>query len=186
MTGRRILACIAVICCGCEGVVQQAGAQQAEAQQMSSGSVVASLARCRAIPAPDARLACFDAAAAAIETAVKAKDVTIVDRQDIRTARRSLFGFSVPHIPLFGGGDRDAGPKTDDFAELNTTIASARAVDNGRIELRLADGDAVWRTTDPMPFPPRAGAKVRIRQGAMGNYFIAISGERSVRGVRVR
>lgn len=176
MTGRILLASIAMICCTSEGV----------AQQMSSGKVMESLSQCRAISAPDARLACFDAAAAAIETAVKAKDVTIVDRQDIRRARKSLFGFSVPHIPLFGGGDRDGGPKTDDFTELNTMIASARPMDNGRIELRLADSDAVWMTTDPMSFPPKAGAKVRIRQGAMGNYFIAINGERSVRGIRVR
>lgn len=167
---------IALLCCSCEGI----------AQEMSSGGVVQSLARCRVIQAPDARLACFDAAAGAIEAAVKAKDVTIVDRQDIRKARKSLFGFSVPHIPLFGGGDRDGGPKTDDFTELNTTVANVRPMDNGRIELRLAEGEAVWMTTDPMPFPPKVGAKIRIRQGAMGNYFIAISGERSVRGVRVR
>lgn len=180
MNGPRILASIALLCCSCEGWAQ------GTAKEMSSGGVIQSLARCRAIPAPDARLACFDAAATAIDAAVKAKDVTIVDRQDIRKARKSLFGFSVPHIPLFGGGDRDDGPKTDEFSELNTTIASVRAMDNGRVELRLAEGEAVWMTTDPMPFPPKAGAKVRIRQGAMGNYFIAISGERSVRGVRVR
>lgn len=176
MNGQNLLAAIAMICCSSEGL----------AQEMSSGGVMASLAHCRTIQADSARLACFDAAAIAIDSAVKAKDVTIVDRQDIRKARRSLFGFSVPHIPLFGGGDRDGGPKTDDFTELNTTIVSARPMDNGRLELRLAESDAVWMTTDPVPFPPKAGAKVRIRQGAMGNYFIAISGQRSVRGIRVR
>lgn len=176
MSGLRICLAITLVCCSCEG----------NAQEMSSGGVVQSLVRCRAISTPEARLACFDAAANSIEAAVEAKDVTIVDRQDIRKARRSLFGFSVPHLPLFGGGDRDGGPKTDEFTELNTTIASVRAVGNGRIELRLAESDAVWMTTDPMPFPPKTGAKIRIRQGAMGNYFLAISGERSVRGVRVR
>ncbi len=175
MNQSRILATIALLCCSCEGF----------AQEVSGGGVVQSLTRCRAIQAADARLACFDAATDAIETAVKAKDVTIVDRQDIRKARQSLFGFSVPHIPIFGGGDQDDGPKTE-FTELNTTIASVRQMDNGRIELRLAEGEAVWMTTDPMPFPPKVGAKIRIRQGAMGNYFIAVSGERSVRGVRIR
>lgn len=170
-----VLAAIGLLCCSGEGL----------AQEMSSSGVVQSLVRCRAIQAADARLACFDAATNVIEAAVKAKDVTIVDRQDIRKARRSLFGFSVPHIPIFGGGDQDEGPKAE-FAELNTTITSVRPAANGRIELRIAEGDAVWMTTDPMPFPPKAGAKVRIRQGAMGNYFIAVSGERSVRGVRVR
>ena len=176
MKKAQALALIALICCSCEG----------SAQEMSSGGLVESLSRCQGITAPDARLACFDTAASAIKAAVKAEDVTILDRQDVRKARRSLFGFSVPHIPLFGGGDRDSGPKSDDFAELNTTIASVRSLDNGRIELKLVESDAVWMTTDPMAFPPKTGAKVRIRQGAMGNYFIAISGERSVRGVRVR
>lgn len=176
MKKAQALALITLICCSCEGI----------AQEMSSGGVVESLSRCQGITAPDARLACFEAAASAIKAAVKAKDVTILDRQDVRKARRSLFGFSVPHIPLFGGGDRDGGPKSDDFAELNTTIASVRSLDNGRIELKLVESGAVWMTTDPMAFPPKVGAKVRIRQGAMGNYFIAISGERSVRGVRVR
>ena len=32
----------------------------------------------------------------------------------------------------------------------------------------------MWQTTDPLLFPPRAGTKVRIRKGALGNYFIAI------------
>lgn len=157
------------------------------AQPAAGQDVLSSLSRCRALAAPDARLDCFEKATAALENAVRAKDVTILNRQDIRNARRSLFGFTIPRLPLFGGGDRDeSSAKQPAFDELNTTITSVRPAANGRIELRLAEGDAVWMTTDPMPFPPKAGDRIRLRRGAIGNYFLAIDGQRSVRGVRVR
>jgi hypothetical protein len=163
------------------------GAAQAHAEP-ASDRVLQSFERCRAIAAAQDRADCFDAAARGLETAIKSKDVTIVDRQEVRTARRSLFGFTLPRIGLFDGGDRDGKDEgaRDEIKEIESTIASARVVANGRVELRLADGDAVWATTDPMPFPPKPGDKVRIRKGALGNYFIAIAGQRSVRGMRVR
>ncbi|WP_159864728.1 hypothetical protein [Novosphingobium sp. 9U] len=151
-----------------------------------------SFAKCRTIAAAEARADCFDATARELEAAVKSKEVTILDRQDIRSARKSLFGFTLPRIGLFGGGDRDEGrgggrdAEAEEIKELNTTIASARVVANGRVELRLAEGGAVWVTTDPMPFPPKPGDKVRIRSGSLGNYFIAVAGQRSVRGMRLR
>jgi hypothetical protein len=163
------------------------GAAQAHAEP-ASDRVLQSFERCRTIAAAQDRADCFDAAARGLETAIKSKDVTIVDRQEVRTARRSLFGFTLPRIGLFDGGDRDGKDEgaRDEIKEIESTIASARVVANGRVELRLADGDAVWATTDPMPFPPKPGDKVRIRKGALGNYFIAIAGQRSVRGMRVR
>ena len=177
MNGQRIATCMILLVCSTE----------AAAEQPSSDRVLMSLTRCREVADSAARLDCFDKATTALEIAVKAKDVTILDRQDIRKARRSLFGFTLPRFGLFGGGDRDDEPaERQEFEELNTTIASVRQVANSRVELRLTEGDAVWVTTDPMPFPPKPGAKVRIRKGALGNYFIAIDGMRSVRGVRLR
>jgi hypothetical protein len=180
MNGRMIAACLALVCAG-----------EAHAQPASSARVLESFARCRAVAAAQARADCFDAAARELETAVKTKEITIVDREEVRTARHSLFGFTVPRIGLFDGGDRDGNGRDgadqrDEIKEIESTIASARVVANGRVELRLAEGDAVWVTTDPMPFPPKSGEKVRIRKGALGNYFIAIEGERSVRGMRLR
>lgn len=158
----------------------------APAQTGSSDRVLRSFSDCRAVADPTARLACFDKAASALEAAVRAKDVTIVDRADIRKARRSLFGFTLPKINLFGGGGRDEEDKADAFTELNTTVASARPAANGRVEIRLADETgAVWQTTDPMNFPPKPGAKIRIRQGTLGNYFLLVDG-RSYRGMRLR
>lgn len=160
-------------------------AAPAIAQTGSSDRVLRSFQACRAIAEPTPRLACFEKATTDLETAVKTKEVTLVDRQDIRKAKRSLFGFTLPKIDLFGGNDRDEGEATS-FTEINSTVASARSVANGRAEIRLADDNgAVWQTTDPMPFPPKAGAKIRIRQGSLGNYFLAVEG-RSYRGMRLR
>lgn len=160
--------------------------QGAGAGAQGGDAMMAALARCRTITAPDARLSCFDDASARIDAAVKAKDLTIVDKRDVQKARRSLFGFSLPRIPLFGvGGDRGDAKADDDFAQLDNVLVGATPLANGRFELRLPEG-AVWQTTDPMAFPPKPNAKVRIRRGALGNFFIAFQGERSVRGIRVR
>lgn len=74
----------------------------------------------------------------------------------------------------------------DEFTELNTTVSSTRPAANNRYEIRLTDQeDAVWQTTDPMNFPPRSGDKIRIRKGALGNYFMTVDGV-SYRGTRLR
>lgn len=179
MRRRAIATSMLLLFCACE----------ARGETAASDRVLESFARCRAIAATPDRAACFDAAARGLETAVKSKEITIVDRQEVRTARRSLFGFTLPRIGLFDGGDsddRDRAARPEEIKEIETTVASARVIANGRVELRLADSDAVWVTTDPMAFPPKPGKKVRIRRGTLGNYFIAVDGERSVRGMRVR
>jgi len=155
------------------------------AEPETAGSrVLQSFAKCRTISDPGARLDCFDKAATALEQSVKSQEVRIVDRGEVRKARRSLFGFTLPSLKLLGGDkdDRDE----EEFREINTTVASARPVENNRVEIRLADDTgAVWQTTEPLAFPPRPGAKIRIRKGTLGNYFLNIDG-RSVRGMRLR
>lgn len=187
MNQTAIAASVALLFCTCEAHAQAQAPDQA--RSTASSRVLEPFARCRAVGAAQERADCFDAATKALEIAVERKDVTIVDRQEVRTARRSLFGFTLPRIGLFDGGDRDdngKAPAREEIKEIETTIASARSVANGRVEFRVADGDAVWTTTDPMAFPPKPGDKVRIRRGTMGTYFIAVAGQRSVRGMRLR
>jgi hypothetical protein len=149
----------------------------------SSERILNDFGRCRATNDTSARLACFEKTYDSLEQAVKAKDVTIVDKADMRQAKRSLFGFALPHVDLFSGVRSDPG---DDFTEINTTVASAREVEHGRVEIRLADeSGAVWQTTEPMPFPPRSGDKIRIRQATLGSYFLSTGGK-SYRGMRVK
>ena len=65
------------------------------------------LINCRGIADKDQRLACYDAAAGALEEAEKKKDLVVVDRKEIRETKNSLFGFTLPKIGLFGDGDKD-------------------------------------------------------------------------------
>lgn len=174
-------AIVAGIAIAMAGTADSASGQSQDAPRHQ---VLQSLTQCRAITAADQRLACFDKAAAALEQAVQAKEVRILDKEDVRRTRRSLFGFQLPRVGLFNEGDEEA--KREEFAEINTTVASARQVQNGRIEIRLTgEDDAVWQTTEAMTFPPKPGDKIRIRKGAIGSYFISVGG-RSVRGMRVR
>lgn len=165
-------------------VLAMVAATGAQAQDGAGSRVVQSFTQCRAITAAEERLACFDKAAAALEQAVQAKEVRILDKDDVRRTRRSLFGFQLPRVGLFNEGDEEA--KKEEFTEINTTVASARQVQNGRVEIRLTgEDDAVWQTTEAVTFPPKTGDKIRIRKGAIGSYFINFGG-RSVRGMRVR
>lgn len=149
----------------------------------SAARVLSGLRACKALPDTE-RLACYDRAAAALDQAVAQKDVTLIDRQEVRRTRRGLFGFTLPRIGIFS--DDENKEEAEEFAELNTTVASARSVD-GRVEFRLGDGsDAVWRTTDPVAFPPKAGTAVRIRRASLGSYFVKFGKDRMVRGMRIR
>lgn len=142
-----------------------------------------SFTRCRQIVASDARLACFDAAATELERSVRANDIRIVDRADVRKARRSLFGLTVPDAALLGGKPED---EREAFTEINSTVASARVNATGRGDIVLADeGAPVWQTTDPMRLAPKPGTPVRVRKGTMGGYFLNVAG-RNYRAIRIR
>ncbi len=71
------------------------------------------VAACRALPEAEARLACFDRAAAALEQAVASGEVAVVDREQQRKVRRQAFGLNLPEPrPVRSrraqGGDRAA------------------------------------------------------------------------------
>lgn len=145
--------------------------------------LVGALDACRRIADGPQRLACFDKASAALVSATQAGDVTVVDRAQMRQARRSLFGFAMPKLPFFAG-DQSA---KDDTGELDSTIVWSRSSGYGRYRIKIADGDAVWETTESyMTFEsPRAGQKIHIKRGPLGSYFLQVNGQRGVKGRRV-
>src|SRR5690349_7277058 len=101
--------------------------------------------RCRAIADSAERLACFDAAAAALQTAQERRDVVIVDRQQVREGRRRLFGLALPRIPIFGGGDDDDHDE-DAVRTLESTVSGV-AMSGSQYQVTLADG-SVWVQVD--------------------------------------
>ncbi len=140
------------------------------------------LLACRAITASDARLACFDAATAAFDTAEQRGEVTVIDRVQARETRARLFGLDLGTANLFGRLRQD-----DPVDAIETTLASGRQDGRGQWTFVLADG-AIWRQIDMERVTARVapGAVVRIRQGAVGSYLLSVGGARSVRVRRER
>jgi hypothetical protein len=173
----RVLAATAVF------VVVQFGAGTASAAQPQQPPAVAALIGCRDQSDAQARLRCYDAAVGALANATAAGSIVVVDREDVRRTRRSLFGFSVPKLPFFSG-DKSQG---DEQEEIVTEITSVRGLGYGKWQIDLGTA-GVWRTTEASPNAavPGPGERVRIRQGTLGSYFISVGKGRAVRGLRVR
>ena len=161
-----------------------ASAQTAAAQTAARPRQLSAIDACRAIAADTARLACFDREAAALLAATASGQVSVVDRADMKAARRSLFGFALPRLPFFSG-DKSAEDTVD---QIESTIRSVQPIDNGRYRMTLADGDAVWETTEsPMRLNmPRRGDKIVIKKASLGSYFLRIGGQIGVKGQRVK
>lgn len=156
-----------------------AGPQKAGPQE---SPLVRAIANCQRQTDDSARLRCYDAAAAALAEASSSGKVVVVDREDIRKTRRSLFGFSLPKLPFFSGDD-SAETQPD---ELTAKIATAGPIGHGKHRIKLEDG-ALWETTEGRLTlaDPRRGDTVVIKRGMLGSYMMSIAGQRAVRARRV-
>jgi len=143
--------------------------------------IIAELTACKTIADNAARLACFDAGVAKLAEATAKGDVKVIDREDIRATRRSLFGFELPRVAFFKGDDTAADTPT----EIDTTIKTVGAGEFGRFTLTMDDG-AMWATTEPLPRDPRAGMTAHLKRGALGNYFLRVGSMRTVTARRIR
>lgn len=146
----------------------------------SGNGVVDAIASCRSVADDGQRLACFDAAAKALSDARAAKTIVVMDQAEVRKAKRSMFGFSLPSIKLFGAGDDDEALKT-----LTATMQATSALPGGLSRFQLDDG-SVWTTTEQINMSPKRGDVVTIKAGALGSYVATAPGRRAVRVVRAR
>jgi hypothetical protein len=164
------------------GICGETLSAQAPAQQPTGTDLVNSIAACRGIGDAARRLACYDDAATRLTQAVGRNDVVVLNREDIRQTRRSLFGFHLPRLAIFGGGAREVEEAPD---EITATIEAASSLGYDKWRIRL-EGGAVWQTTEASASirPPRAGDSVTIRRGTMGSYIMRIGGQRGLRAMR--
>ena len=148
-----------------------------------SDDYVEALRSCQLIEQDAARLECFDAAVGNIVAASDEGNVQVVDREDVRETRRSLFGFTLPRIGLFSGDGEDE----EENEELETTIASVRYVSRGTVRFTTAEG-AVWEMNN-VPRRMRTikeGDRVVFRKATFGYFFVRINGQRGVKGKRIQ
>ncbi len=135
------------------------------------------LMACRGIADSAARLACYDAAAGALDSAQQQGELVVLDRAGVAETRRQLFGFQMPALPrLFG---QDGGTEIE---SIESTLQSASLVGEGRWVFRLADG-GVWRQIDSerVRFQNRPGEAVRVRKASLGSFLLTVGGSRAVR-----
>lgn len=167
------LACVAALFAGVPASAQGTNDE-------AGGDYVERLKACQAITEDAARLACFDSAVGGIVTATEAGDLQVVDSEDVRETRRSLFGFSLPNLGIFGGDEEE-----EELFE--TTIESVRYFGRGKVRFTTAEG-AVWEMNN-VPRRQReirAGDTVIFKDAALGTYFVRINGQRGVKGRRVQ
>jgi len=155
-----------------------AGAASAQqAVPAARPELLSRLVACRTVTASEARLACYDAAAGALDAAERQGEVVVVDRAQVSAARRQLFGFELPSITLF-----DSGPAPERIDSVETTLTRAVLVGDGKWTFVLADG-GTWRQLDSerVSFRNEAGQPVRVRRATLGSYLLTIGHSRAVR-----
>jgi hypothetical protein len=138
------------------------------------------LLACRSVSDASARLACYDEKVAAIDAAAGKDELVVVDRTQIRKARRSLFGLTLPNLGIFGDGGQDK-REGEGFTEIESTISRAYYRDY-RWNVILDDG-ARWVQIDGKTLvrDPKAGQKIRIRKAALSSFLANIDGQTAIK-----
>jgi hypothetical protein len=151
--------------------------------QTPGAGLVERLAACRAVAVDVDRLACFDAAVGALETARAEGQVVILDREEVEETRRRTFGLDINALNPFA---RDGG--VEEIDQVTGTLGDARQFGAARSWLFTLEDGSVWRQIDDdrLRVDPRAGMTVEIRRASMGSYLMSIDGARSVRVRRDR
>lgn len=145
---------------------------------------------CRSTSDPQARLACYDQSVAALAAAEANRDIVVVDREQVKKTRRSLFGFRLPSLDIFGGGDKDHGKsdhaEEDELKEITATIRSATRGSYGAWIITLDDG-AQWEQTDSRMLgrSPKPGMSVTIKRAALGSYKMSWANGPAVKARRI-
>ena len=163
-----------------------APATAAEPKLPEGSPLITSVTACQAISDPQQRLACYDASVGKLKTATDERDVVVLDKEQVRKTRRSLFGFSLPSLPsIFGGGDADDQDEPE-FTQIESSIFRARAAVPGKWIMVLPDG-ATWQFAEiNRRIEPRAGDKIVIKRAALGSFMANIDGSNAVRVERIR
>lgn len=146
-------------------------------------AIYTDLVACKNISDADQRLACYDEKVTALESAQSNNQVVIADREQVREARRGLFGLSLPRIRLFSG-DGDEG---DQVNQIEGKIASARKGSGSKWILKLEDG-AVWQqTAAPRSTSrrPKVGDSIVIERGSLGSFVAKVNDGRAFKVKRI-
>ncbi len=141
------------------------------------------LTDCRSITDQTARLACYDREVAAVDAAEARKDLVVVDREQLRKTRRTLFGLTLPDLSIFG----DDSPDEEGMSRIESRIRRLAQDPYGKWIFELEDG-ARWIQTDTraLSIRPQPGQPIVIRKAAMGSYLANVNKQNAIRMKRAR
>ena len=150
--------------------------------------VVVALTNCQTIADEKLRVACYDREVAAFDAAERDRKIVVLDQQQVKTTRRSLFGFALPALKMFGGGSADDPSKANEEANvLDTVVTAVARQGDGQVAFTV-EGGARWVQADDRTLSlvrVRPGTKVSISKGAFGSYFAAFERAITIRVHRV-
>lgn len=152
-----------------------------EAIAQPADAALQGLADCAELQDPAQKAACYDAAYAALNGAVRSGEITLIRKKEAVQARREAFGFKLPSLSILDKVAKEEGP----VDVLTDTIKDARLDREGNWIVTLSDG-AVWAQTDKKTLAPRPkpGQKVEIRKAALGSFFLKVADLPAVRARR--
>ena len=160
------------------GAVMALSATGALAQSPERADVLESLAACRTQSDPAQRLACYDAAAAALDEAERAGDVVVLYREQMLETRRGLFGFAMPSLDIFNRGDGDL---VEEIDNVSYVVRIAREFRDDEWVFTMEDG-SVWRQIDGRMWGrPRAGQTAVVRSAALGSFMMNVGDAPAIR-----
>ena len=144
----------------------------------TSADVGDQLIRCRSVAEAAARLACYDTAAAAFETATTSGTVVVLDRAEVEATQRQAFGFDINVVNPFA---REGRP--EEISSITSTLKSARQVGAGRKWLvELEDGSSWLQIDSTTPYVRRGdGQEVSVRRASLGSFLMTVGSSSAFR-----
>ena len=181
MRGVKLAACAAF-------AAFAATAQTAQAQESQVDKVYA----CAGVSDGAARLACFDAAVAAMKQAQTAGDVSVVSRAQIQQAEKDTFGLgpqaqTTAVTGVMKGATTPAAAAAAELDNVKVTIVTATKRPDGTYRFTLDNGQ-VWEQNDTVSLGtlPRGTTEAEIRRGSIGSFFLKAGNRSLVRVKRVK
>lgn len=137
------------------------------AQEASLEAVLA----CRVIEDPAERVGCYDAAVGRLEAARAEGEVKVITRAEVEKVQRESFGFRIPSLPAFGGGETSGATGLERVTEAVKSVSGA----GGKLRVTLENG-SVWQQIDDKKVRARDVETAEIFQAAMGSYKMKLDG----------
>jgi hypothetical protein len=154
-----------------------AGAAKHDGDATQRPPLLQKVVDCRAIADSAQRLACYDSSVAALDTAEAKHDIAVVSRADVQESRKALFGFRLPSLAIFGGGDPREHGEEDELKEMTAKVTGVTEGGYGAYIVTL-EGGSVWKQNDDVILGRklRVGDTAKVTRGALGSYRMNFNG----------